>query len=351
MYEIYRDIYSFLLQKKADAGINRASNVPDIKVIDYAAVSGPPTPDFEKIQSIALLLALGIPIGFIFLKDYFNTKIIFKDDIFKFSSIPFLGVIGHNSKDTLAVIERPKSSLAESFRSVRSNILFLNPDKKNQIFLLTSTTSGEGKSFCSMNIAAVMAISGKNTILIGADMRKPKLYEELKLKNEVGLSNYLSGSANLDEVIQKTSVEHMDFISSGIIPPNPAELIMGQRMEQIIEELRKRYDYIVIDTPPIGLVIDAFVLMKYSDTNIYVVRHNYSKRQGLLEINEKYRDGKFSNLNIILNDVKSNGIYGYGYGYGNTSYGYGYYSDTPASDSNQLSGLMDKLKSLIGIKA
>lgn len=345
MYEIYRQVYSFLLQKKADAGINRASNVPDIKIIDYATISGPPTPDFEKIQTMALLIALGFPIGFIFLKDYFNTKIIFKDDILKFSNIPFLGIIGHNVKDTLSVIESPKSSLAESFRSIRSNLLFLNPDKTNQIFLLTSSTSGEGKSFCSMNIGAVFAISGKSTLLIGADMRKPKLYEELNLKNESGLSNFLSGSAELDDVIQKTKIENLDFISSGVIPPNPVELIMGQRMENLIVELRKRYDYIVIDTPPIGLVIDAFVMMKYSDTNIYVVRHNYSKKQSLLEINESYRDGKFSNLNLVLNDVRTNGIYGYGYGYGygNTNYGYGYYSDSDTLSKRNFS-FIDNMK-------
>jgi capsular exopolysaccharide synthesis family protein len=338
------------LQKKVDAGINKASNVPDIKVIDTAAISGLPTPDFEKIQSMAILLALGFPIAFIFLKDYFNSKIIFKDDILKSSSIPFLGVIGHNHKDTLSVIESPKSSLAETFRSIRSNLLFLNPDKKNQVFLLTSSTSGEGKSFCSMNIGAVFAISGKKTILVGADMRKPKLYEELGLKNERGLSNFLSGANELDDVIQKTAIENMDFISSGIIPPNPVELIMGHRMEQLMEDLRKRYDFIVIDTPPIGLVIDAFVIMKYSDSNIYVVRHNYTKKQSLIEINESYREGKFNNLNLLLNDVRTNGIYGYGYGYGNNDYGYGYYSDAKSGSTiKKADSIFTQLKNKIGL--
>jgi capsular exopolysaccharide synthesis family protein len=350
MYEIYQQVYSFLLQKKVDAGINKASNVPDIKVVDYAAVAGPPTPDFDSIQSFAILLALGLPIAFIFLKDYLNTSILFKEDLIKFTNIPFLGVVGHNYKDTLAVIDSPKSSLAESFRSIRTNLLFLSPDKKNQVFLLTSSTSGEGKSFSSLNIAAVFAISGKKTVLIGADMRKPKIYGELGLSNENGLSNYLSGLSELDAVIQRTSVENMDFISAGTIPPNPVELIMGVRLEQMIKKLRKKYDYIIIDTPPIGLVVDAYILMKHSDTNIYVIRHNFTKRQSLTGITQNYKDGKFTSLNLILNDVKTNGIYGYGYGYGdgygNTNYGYGYYSDIAV---NRSTNLLNRLKKLIGL--
>ena len=238
------------------------------------------------------------------------------------TEIPVLGGIGHTIAGmNLIVMEKPKSGVSESFRSVRSNLEFFTSETKQKVFLVTSSIGGEGKTFCSMNLSLVFAMSGKRTILLGADLRKPKIYMDFELHNEIGLSNFLAGRNELDEIIQPTGIDNFDIITGGPIPPNPSELLTTDNMAILIDQLKPRYDYIIIDTPPLGLVTDAFILMKFSDHNLYLVRQNFTPKDTIKNVDDMYETGKIEKISILFNDVK---VQHYAYGY---EYSYGYYED------------------------
>ena len=202
--------------------------------------------------------------------------------------------------------------------------------------MLTSSISSEGKSFCSINLAVMLALSGRKTILLGCDLRKPKITVGFDFSSEVGLSNYLIDVATEKEIIQNSgTIPNLDIILSGPKPPNPSELIISPKMDALFEKLKQEYEYIILDTPPLGLITDAAVLSKHADINIYVVRQNVTRRHHLNYINKLYSEGKIQNVCIILNAIKAaNRSYGYGYeyayGYG-YGYGYGYYEEDKKS--------------------
>ena len=325
LYELSESLYVFLMQKRAEAGITKASTTSDVTVVNPAKLlGGAISPETGKNYMMAFLVGLAIPLGFIFIRRYLNDRVQTKDELLELTSIPFLGVVGHK-KDThsnLVLIDSPKSAVAESFRSVRSNIQFFTSgekEKTNRTILITSSISGEGKTFCSINLASVYALSGKKTLLVGADLRKPKIYQDFNLLNEPGLSNYLAMQVSVGSVIQKTTIANLDIISGGIIPPNPSELLMSQPMKELMGTLQKEYEYIIIDTPPVGLVTDAFALMAFADHSVFVVRQNYTKMEMVKALQETFETGKIKNASILLNDQK---VISYGYGYG-----YGYYDD------------------------
>ncbi len=334
-------LYNYLLEKKAESGIAKASNIPDNKVVEQARSFnafqvGPKT---RMIYSNALLIGLSIPLAFLFLRNYFNNKIQSKKSIEDRTDIPVIGVVGHNDNLTnLAVLKNPKSGIAESFRSIRINLQYLAPDKEKKVICITSSISGEGKTFTSINLASIIALSGKKTILIGADLRKPKIFEDFGFDNTKGLSTYLAGKTTMEEIINKSQVDCLDIISAGPVPPNPGELILSNRLDLLMKELNQQYDFVIIDTPPIGLVADCFILMKYSDINLYIVRHKYTEIKLLDKINNFVEEGKIKNMNIIINDLYySDGKYGYDYGYG-YGYGYGHY-DVEESENKGLKDL------------
>ena len=269
------------------------------------------------------------------LAEFFNDKIQSKEDIDKISTIPFIGGIGHNKSDNnLIVQDKPKSSIAESFRALRSNLNYFTANQDKKIFMVSSSISGEGKTFTTLNLATVLAMSGKKTMIIGADMRKPKLYGDFGLNNERGLSNFLSGLSPLEDIIQTTSYSNLFLISGGPVPPNPSELLMTKKMTELIKELSDQFDYIVIDTPPIALVTDAFVLAKYADHSIFLIRQNFTPKTLLKNVEEFYRSGRLKNISVLLNDIYKTGPgygyeyhYGYGYGYGNKKKNAAYYDE------------------------
>lgn len=339
-------LYNYLLEKKAESGIAKASNIPDNRIVEKARSFnafqvGPKT---NMIYSNALLVGLSIPLVLIILRSYFNNKIQSKKSIEERTDIPVIGIVGHNDNlSNLAVLKNPKSGIAESFRSIRINLQYLAPDKEKKIICITSSISGEGKTFTSINLASIIAMSGKKTILIGADLRKPKIFEDFGLDNLSGLSTYLAGNHKIDQVIFKTQVECLDIISAGPVPPNPGELILSNRLNSLMEELKLSYDYIIIDTPPIGLVADCFILMKYSDINLYIVRHKYTEIKLLDKVNSFVEEGKISNMSIIINDLYfSDNKYEYGYGYG---YGYGYEYGT--QDEQKSGSVLEKINKKI----
>lgn len=322
-FKVNDEIYTYLMTKRVEAGMAKSSNIPDNKILDEArlASQSPVSPKKTLNYLIAIVFGIFLPTIYLIIINYFKDTIESKRDLTNLTSIPILGVVGHsNKKSNLIVNDFPKSPVAESFRSLRTNLQFMTVGKEKNVIAVTSSISGEGKTFTSINMANVFSISKKSTIIIGCDLRRPKIFGDFELSNENGLSKYLIGQCTLEQIIQKTKIQHLDLISAGPVPPNPAELLETQKMNNLIEKLKTMYDYIVLDTPPITLVTDALLLTKYTDAVIYVVRQNYTKKETLTMINDLHSKKKISNLSLVVNDVQVGG-YGYSYGY---SYGYGY---------------------------
>ncbi len=334
-YKFNDNIYNYLLEKRTEAAISRAATVPDTKVLDKAvAETAVPRPSTETNPLIAIILGFLFPFVIIFAKDFFNDKIEDRTDIEHITKIPVIGTIGHhNNESKFIVYDKPKSQISESFRILRTNLQYLLVEQQNGIIAICSSISGEGKTFCSLNLASIIAMSNKKTIIIGLDLRKPKLHGMFGLENEKGMSTYLIGKHTVDEVVQHTHIENLDIIISGPIPPNPAEIIGTNRMKEILEYLRTVYEFVIIDTSPVAVVTDALLISPLIDTTIFVVRLNYSTKHFLKYLNELYETQKIFPASIIVNDVKAASIYGYrysytyryGYGYG-YSYGKGYYT-------------------------
>mgnify|MGYP000067649117 FL=1 len=330
-YEYNEQTAIYLQQKRYEASLARAGTESDHKVIDFARLDSeePISPRKSLTYFISILIGLLLPLTFISLRDFFSDTIKSKSDLINSTNIPILGLVGHSDNArSLVVPNASKSIIAESFRALRTNIQYLAADKQKKIITVTSSIGGEGKTFTTMNLAAIFALSGHKTVLIGGDLRKPKLHEDFKVNTSKGLSSYLINKSDLSEVIEKTEIDTLDVIASGPTPPNPAELLDSKKMKDLIIDLNKTYDYVIIDTPPIGLVTDGVILMQNADVNLYVVRHNYSKSGALNVINNLFQQKQVKNVHIIINDFKhTSSGYGYGYGYGYGSSGYGYYEN------------------------
>ena len=352
-YDLNNSIYDTFLQKRSEADIVKAANVSDIRFIDPAkdvggGLIGPKT---GVNYVLALFLGFLIPLLFVFGIFFVNNSIQTTEDISKLTTIPLIGVVGKkHTESNLAVFEKPKSPLSESFRAIRSSLQFLY--KKQNVagaktLMLTSSISGEGKTFCSINIATVFAMSEKKTIIVGLDLRKPKIFEDFLITNEVGAVNYLIGQKTVDEIIQPTHIPYLDVITSGPIPPNPSELIMSDAMSELLTSLKQKYDYIILDTPPVGLVSDALELVNFADVILYIVRQNFTKKDMITLLNSRIKRGEMSNVSIILNGFESKAKYGYAYGY---SYGYGYgnYSSGYHEDDRP-KGLLSQIKDKLGL--
>lgn len=330
-FSLNNDLYKFLMQKRAEAQIMMASNSPDNSIIDEARISRVRTvaPRTMMVYIVCIVLGCAIPAIFIFLKEILNTKILEKSDIEKVTKLPIIGQIPYvNPNDahssTTFVIDSPKSPISEAFRSIRTNIEYVVQGKEKCVFSVIADSPGIGKTYISINMASIYAMYGKKTVLVGFDLRKPRIYQEFGLSNRLGVSSYLCGKASINEVIQPSGkLPTLDVITAGPIPPNPAELIASDRCTEFINELREMYDYIIIDTPPLMWVTDALLLMKHVDTAIYVVRQGVSNKH-VFESVIKDLESRHYNVNIVVNGIKYQGIYGYRYSYGYGGYGYGY---------------------------
>lgn len=325
-FEINNTVYTFLLEKKAEAGIAKAANVSNNRIIDYA---GPFStvmikPKSKKNYRMALLFGLLVPLAGILILDLFNNKIIDKGDIEKRTSVPVIGYISHNDHKTeLPVAENPGSILSESFRSLRTNLKYFFKETECPVISITSTISAEGKTFVSVNLASIIAISGKKVLLIGLDLRKPRLHKIFDADNDAGISTYLIGENKFEQIIHKAEIENLWFAPSGPIPPNPAEQIELEEMRNFIEKSKKRFDYIIIDTPPVAIVTDALLVSPFSDLFLFVVRQRYTTKNTVELIDGLHKNESIKNLGIVINDIKLAGYYGYGLRYG-YAMGYGY---------------------------
>jgi tyrosine-protein kinase Etk/Wzc len=345
-FDINNTVYTYLLEKRAETAIARASNVPDSKIIDYANILNAalikPTPVRNNLK--ALLFGILIPGVIILLLYYFNNKIIDNGDIVKKTNVPIIGYVSHNEyKKEIPVIENPKSALSESFRSIRTALRYFTKESDHSVIAITSTISSEGKTFISINLAAITALLGKKVLLVGLDLRKPRIHKILGIDNSEGLSTYLIGNSEYDEVIKETSIQNLYYATSGPVPPNPAELIDSEEMITFIEKAKKEFDYIIIDTPPVAVVSDTLLIARFVDINLFVVRQRYSSKNTLELIQELYKEEKLKHMAIIINDISLTGYYGYGIRYGYyKGYGYSYGKDYYGQYSYGRYGYSDK---------
>ena len=324
-YNLSQGTYNLFLAKRSEAGLVKAANVSDVMVIDSAKDTGDGKigPNTQLNYMMAGMLGLLFPFLFVFIRFFLDTKINDIAELKRLTPIPVLGVLGKSPlKTNIAVIAKPKSAIAEAFRALRSSLQYIYRKqgiKGSKTVLVTSSVSGEGKTFCSINMATVFALSGKKTVLIGLDLRKPKIFGDFNLHNDIGAVNYLIEESEIDDIIQRTELENLDVITSGPIPPNPSELLIDSRLTELIDALKERYSYIVIDSPPLGLVSDSLELIRHADATLYIVRFNYTHKNMLTYVNEKYKSGEIKHISIVLNDYVEKARKGYGYGY---TYGY-----------------------------
>lgn len=317
--QVKEELFLYLFKKREENAITLAATAPISKIVDQAYASKiPVTPNRLLVYFVAGLIGLIIPFLFFYLKDLLDTKVKSRSDI-ETLGIPFIGDVPHSETNNEIIKPDSRTSSAEAIRIVRTNIEFiLNSVKDNmgKTIFLTSTLPAEGKTFIAVNLAGTIAISGKKVLLVGLDIRNPRLNEYLNVPNK-GVTNYLSTSkANIDDFIYKQNgYENFYVLPAGVIPPNPAELLMNDKVVKMFEDLKQKFDYIVVDTAPVSLVTDTLLVSSNADAFIYVVRANYLEKQMLNVPLTLYKDKKLPNMSLLLNDVEANHGYGYGYGY------------------------------------
>ena len=331
--EIKAGLYLMLLQKREENAIALAATANNAKIIDEAIADDiPVSPKGKMIYLIALVLGIGIPVGIIYLIDLTKFKIEGRADVEKLTSVPVVGDIPltdekNDKNGSIAVFENKNNLMSETFRNIRTNLQFML-DNDQKVILVTSTVSGEGKSFVSSNLAISLSLLGKKVVIVGLDIRKPGLNKVFQLSNkERGITQYLSNpETDLMELVQSSDVNKNLFIlPGGTVPPNPTELLARNGLDRAIETLKKHFDYIILDTAPIGMVTDTLLIGRVADLSVYVCRADYTHKAEYTLINELSFEKKLPNLCTVINgvDLKKR-KYGYYYGYGKYGKHYGY---------------------------
>jgi capsular exopolysaccharide synthesis family protein len=321
-FKLNDELYTFLLKTRDEQQMQKASNMADSEVIDPASVytSSIISPSPPKAYFVSLLAGFGIPFVIIFLRFLFNKKL--KDeDIDRMTDIPVVGRIPHNSEKTNTVVfDYPNSTIAEAYRSLRIRMQFFTKEAKAPVVLVTSAMPGDGKTFTAINLASAYSLLGKKTMLVGFDLRKPKIFQDFNLDNDKGVSTWLIGKDKLEDIIKETSFENLSVISAGPIPPNPSELTSLDKTDELLRLLKERYDYIIIDSSPIGIVSDTFYLASLADSCLLVVRPKETLRDMLEKTIKEIKLSNMKGVSLVLNDIQSNSKhYGYGDKYGYTN--------------------------------
>jgi capsular exopolysaccharide synthesis family protein len=318
-YEVKSRMYEYLLKKKAESNIVQLATFSDYQIIDQAYNSYEP---INKKRSLIFLLSLilGAIFGAVLaiIRSQKNTTIESKEDIEKLTSLPIYGTIPYNKQKNyqLEVRDQGKSPFAESFRTLRTNLQFSKKEGSATTILVTSTIAGEGKTTTVANLVTMLDMARYKTVVINLDLRKPTLHKFFSVDNSIGVSTYLNGKHSLKEIIRATEFANLDIITSGPITDNPSELILSKRLPELIETLRGMYDYIVIDSAPIGIVTDTKTIMKYTDLNLIIIRENYARKEFISTLEDMIEKYNFKNVGLIINASKEQaGEYGYGYGY------------------------------------
>ncbi|RTY86002.1 GumC family protein [Flavobacterium sp. RSP15] len=319
--KVKEELYLYLLQKREETAIFLSATEDNARVIDAAKGSDiPVAPKKNIIYLGAFLMGILIPFGIIYLMDLLDTKIKSRLDLEGKTMIPFIGDVPTSDTPSEIIISESRTSSAEALRIIRTNLEFMVskvPEDQAKTIFLTSTFPKEGKTFVSANLAATFALSGKKVLLIGMDIRNPRLDEYLTLPDR-GVTNYLSSKSLVleDLIVKYEGYEHFYVLPAGVVPPNPAELLMNKKVDTLFETLKNQFDYIIVDTAPVSLVTDTLLIAKHADCFIYVARANFLEKRMLNIVNTLYREQKLPNMCLLLNDTDSTKGYGYGYGYG-----------------------------------
>ncbi len=334
---IKNSIYTFLLEKREESAISFASTVSDVRVVEPAqGDSDPIRPNRMLVIFLAMVLTIVLPSLFIYYREVLTGKIKFRSDIESRTSLTVLGeVLQGDISSEFIISSDNRSPVAESLRSVRSKMSYYLQGEGCHVVLLSSCLPGEGKSFITTNLGLSLALMGKRTVVIAADMRKPRLHKSFGVHGAQGLSQILIGKSDVQSCIVSTQFENLSIIPPGAIPPNPAELLLNEAFSKMIAELRKSFDYVLIDTPPLGLISDAEIMAEHVDLSLFVVRHDHSMKEAVAKVLGNINaSSKFWPAAIVFNGLKGRGMskYGRGYGYGGGySAGYGYtYGDEKA---------------------
>jgi capsular exopolysaccharide synthesis family protein len=305
-------------------GLSLALATPNLTVVNDAANGGIVSPHRSRMMMIALLIGFFLPIIIIYVKGLFDTKLHTKEQLTRIVKAPYLGDIPIYKNEKIFPVQNVRSGIAEKFRIVTSNLNFIVSGQPTKIIMITSSYSGEGKSFFSQNLAMSLATSGKKTLLIDLDMRKSAMDKTVEMSSDKGIAAFLSDKMiAVPDIIDTSKMynNNLDIIPIKVFPPNPAELLASERLGILMDYVKDVYDYVIVDTAPIGLVADAYQINQYVDATIYVTRSEYTYKASLQEIGALYKQGKLRNLSVVLNAVPQRKGYGYG-GYGG-SYGYG----------------------------
>ena len=336
-YKVRESVFTKLLEKQAEASISKHSIVSSIQIIDEALVpKRPVSPKLMQVYIVGVSAAMLIGACLILMIGFLRNYIEYKSDLESLTSASVLGTVTKEALGLnrpfplLVVLNNQKSAFAEGLRRIRSNIQFVLKRKETKLICLTSTVSGEGKSFISINLAGIISTLEKKVMILDMDMRRPKLHFSFDIKNDIGLSTFLAERDELKDIIKKTEFDNIDVITSGPIPPNPAELLQSEELDRLVEELKEKYDYIIFDLPPVGLVTDGLSIFQKSDLILYVFRARYSKRSYAKVLEQVKADHKYDNIYAILNTVDSGGGKYGGYA-GNYSYGSNKYYEEASS--------------------
>lgn len=332
---IKENLFVFLLEKREENALTQTLAVGDARMIDEPTSAGIVAPQKNKIFFLAFIIALFIPGVIIFLKRLMFPSFQDKVELERLTSIPVLAELPHNDKEDEFFVVKAKSNGAPSelFRLLRNNIQFLFTSPEKKVVMVTSSVSREGKTFISSNLAISFALTGKKVLLIGLDIRRPKAAHHFGLSNRIGIVNYLSGQEkDIDKIIQPSGYDNLEIMPGGPIPPNPNELLLNSALDELFAELRRRYDYIVVDSAPVGLVSDSYLIDRVVDANLFVTRAGYTSCSHVKAVNAIARNNRLKSLYLCINDVdmttRSYSYRRYGYSYGTSTYGsYGYADD------------------------
>lgn len=316
-YELTSEIYTFMLQRRAELEIALAGTVVDIQIVDPARIERiiKTGNGCMIILTLGAILGLLFPIVLILIFDLFDNKIHLQEDVEKLTELTIIGNVLHSkSKSELVVAENPGAPISESYRTIRTNLQYTFTEPGEKVIGIHSIRPSEGKTFSAINLASILAMNDKKILLIGADLRKPRIHKVFGTSNQLGLSNYLVGQATAEEITQTTQIENLWLIPSGSIPPNPAELLERDRFKELLEQAKTEYDYIIIDNAPVSMVTDGLITSQASDLNIFILRYGVSRKDQLKFINDIAQKGVMKNPAIVINDIKLE-RFGYGYSY------------------------------------
>ena len=352
---IKNGIYTYLLQKREEAAINAAAIVPNYRILDKPENAGLVKPERTKIYIGFILAALLLVSLYIYFREFWSMKLKFRSQIESGTKVPILAEIGfqdHKSESPIVIEEGKRTLVAEEFRELRTNLSYVTFNSKNssKVILVTSSIPGEGKSFVAINTSISLCLTGSKVVLLEFDLRKPKISQELGVSRNPGLSTYFIGKTMADEIVQPhPTISNFCIIPSGPIPPNPSELMSSEKLNELFDYLKQHFDYIIVDSPPVGAVTDAKILAHIADASLYIVRQNYTHVSFLKLINEVNEKKMLPNINIVFNGIKVKSIpgykYGNSYGYG-YKYGYGdYYSDDHKKKRKKFWGRKNEVRS------